>query len=168
LGAEHATAIAAVRTEETRAAFGAWEGWLAQQAVDLDMRGLRKVLATWRLQVDPDSGEPERIERDRDAHVSATFQGAVVVDAALDAIGGAAFKTVLDGIVEALSPADWNEARQELGREPLSTDVARTPAQRRADALVVMAQRAHTANPSAAARLRPLVIVVAGLDALAG
>ena len=168
LGAEHASAIARVRTEGTREAFGEWEGWLAQQAVDLDMRGLRKVLARWRLQVDPDSREPDRIERDRDAHVSATFQGAVVIDAVLDAIGGAAFKTVFDGIVEELFKADWTQAKQKLGREPLSSELARTPAQRRADALVVMAQRAHVANPSAAARLRPLVVVVAGLDALAG
>jgi Domain of unknown function (DUF222)/HNH endonuclease len=168
LGAEHASSIASVRTDETREASGEWEGWLARQAVDLDMRGLRKVLAKWRLEVDPDSAEPERIERDRDAHVSATFQGAVVVDALLDAIGGAAFKTVFDGIVEELFQADWAAAKTRLGRDPLTSELARTHAQRRADALVVMAQRAHVANPSAAARLRPLVVVVAGLDALAG
>lgn len=75
LGAEHASAVSSVRTEDTREAFGEWEGWLAQQAVDLDMRGLRKVLAKWRLEVDPGCDEPERIERDRDAHVSTTFQG---------------------------------------------------------------------------------------------
>ncbi len=66
--------------------------------------------------------------------------------------------------------ADWKEATQRLGRGPLTTtELGRTHAQRRADALVLRAQRAqraHAANPSAAARLRPLVIVVAGLDAL--
>ena len=168
LGAEQASAIAAVRTEDTGEVFGEWEGWLAQQALDLDMRGLRKVLQKWRLEVDPDAGEPERIERDRDVHVSATFQGAVVIDGILDAIGGAAFKTVFDGIVEELFKVDWAEAKDRLGRDPLSSELARTPAQRRADALVLMAQRAHVANPSAAARLRPLVIVVTGLEALAG
>ena len=168
VGAEHVAAIASVRTEDTCDAFAEWEGWLARQAVDLDMRGLRKVLARWRLEVDPDSDEPERIERDRNAHVSASFQGTVVIDAVLDAIGGAAFKTVFDGLVEELFQTDWSQAKARLGREPLSTELARTPAQRRADALVLMAERAHVANPSAAARLRPLVVVVAGLDALAG
>lgn len=168
LGAEHAAAIAAVRTDETRQAFREWEGWLSQQAVDLDMRGLRKVLARWRLEVDPDGDGPERVERDRDVHVSATFQGAVVIDGVLGAVGGAAFKTVFDGLVEELFKADWAEAKARLGREPSSTELTRTHAQRRADALVLMAERAHSANPSLAARLRPLVVVVTGLDALAG
>ncbi len=168
IGAEHATAISSVRTDDTKVAFGEWEGWLARPAVDLDMRGLRKVLARWRLEVDPGCDEPERIERDRNAHVSASFQGTVVIDAVLDAIGGAAFKTVFDGIVEELFHGDWADAKTRLGRDPLASELTRTPAQRRADALVLMAERAHTANPSAAARLRPLVIVVAGLDALAG
>ena len=167
LGAEHATAVASVRTEDTLAAFGEWEGWLAQQAVDLDMRGLRKVLARWRLKVDPACEEPERIERDRDAHVSSTFRGTVVIDAMLDAVRGTAFKTVFDGIVEELFDADWAEAKDRLRRDPLAVELARTPAQRRADALVVMAERAHVADPSLAARLRPLVVVVTGLDALA-
>ena len=167
LGAEHAPAVASVRTEDTLAAFGEWEGWLAQQAVDLDMRGLRKVLARWRLKVDPACEEPERIERDRDAHVSSTFRGTVVIDAMLDAVRGTAFKTVFDGIVEELFDADWAEAKDRLRRDPLAVELARTPAQRRADALVVMAERAHVADPSLAARLRPLVVVVTGLDALA-
>ncbi len=167
LGAEHAGAVSSVRTEDTRVAFGEWEGWLAQQAVDLDMRGLRKVLARWRLKVDPACEEPERIERDRDAHVSSTFQGTVIIDALLDAVRGSAFKTVFDGIVEELFKADWTEAKARLGRDPLVAELARTTAQRRADALVVMAERAHAADPSLAARLRPLVVVVTGLDALA-
>lgn len=167
VGAEHAAAIASVRTEDTREAFGEWEGWLAQQAVDLDMRGLRRVLARWRLKVDPSCDEPERIERDRDAHVSTTFQGAVAIDGILDAVRGTAFKTVFDGIVEELFEADWAEAAQRLGRDPSVSELTRSSAQRRADALVLMAERAHAADPSMAARLRPLVIVVTGLDALA-
>ena len=165
--ADRVRVVASARTERTEEAFAEWERWFADQAATLDLRGLRVTVKRWHLRVDPESDEPERRDAERDAHVPKTFQDTVVVDATLDVLGGAVFKRVFDDLVEELFKADWAQAKERLGREPTMLDLARTPAQRRADALVLMAERAHSADPSQAARLRPLVTVVAGIEAMA-
>jgi hypothetical protein len=165
--AERTRIVLSARTDRTRVAFDESEGWLAEQAAVLDLRGLRIVVKRWKLKADPDSDEPERREAERDAHVSKTFQDTVVVDATLGPLGGEVFRTVFDDLVEELFRADWADARRRLGREPSVLDLARTPAQRRADALVLMAERAHAGDPSSVVRSRPLLVVVAGLEALA-
>ena len=165
--AERVRVVVSARTDRTQAAFDDSEGWLAEQATVLDLRGLRVVVKRWKLLVDPGSDEPERREADRDAHVSKTFQDTVVVDATLGPLGGEIFRTVFDDLVDELFKEDWAHARARLGREPSVLDLARTPAQRRADALVLMAERAHGVDPSSAVRTRPLLVVVAGLEALA-
>jgi hypothetical protein len=167
IGADHARIVVAARTEGNADAFDEWESWFAERAVELGLRGLKVTMKRWRLRTDPDDDGPERHERDRDAHVSTTFEDTVAVDATLGAVGGSAFKTVFDDLVDELFKADWAAARDELGRDPSVSELARTPAQRRADALVLMAERARAADPSVAARLRPLVIVITGLQGLA-
>jgi hypothetical protein len=62
--------------------------------------------------------------------------------------------------------ADWAEARARLGDAATVADVARTPAQRRHDALVEMAVRSATA-PEDGKRPRPLVSVPVGYDRFA-
>lgn len=84
LGAEHARLIASARTEDIAAVFDEWEPWLAQQGLDLDHRGPTKAIQRWKLAADPDTDEPERAERDRDAHVSTTFDGNVRADAVVE------------------------------------------------------------------------------------
>jgi len=165
--AERTRVVLSARTDRTRVAFNESEPWLAEQATVLDLRGLRIVVKRWKLRSDPDSDEPERKEADRDAHVSKTFQDTVVVDATLGPLGGHVFLTVFEDLVQELFEADWAEARRRLGREPSVLDLARSPAQRRADALVLMAERAHAVDPSSVVRSRPLLVVVAGLEALA-
>ena len=66
-----------------------------------------------------------------------------------------------------LFDADWAEAKARLDRDPTVLDLARTPAQRRADALVEMATRARTA-PTGGRRPAPLFTVVVGLETLRG
>jgi hypothetical protein len=75
--------------------------------------------------------------------------------------------TTLRLIERELFDADWAEAKARLGRDPMSMELARTPAQRRADALVEMATRARTAPPGGR-RPAPLLTVVVGLDTLKG
>lgn len=167
LGAEHVRVVATACTEDTRDQFVEWESWLADRATELDHRRLQIAVKRWKLRADPDCDEPDRIERDRDAHVSETFQGTVVADAVLPAVGGATFKSVFDRLVNELFEHDWAEAKERLGRDPGVHEMARTHAQRRADALVEMAVRAQMCEDPHTNRPRPLVIVVAGLDALA-
>ena len=66
-----------------------------------------------------------------------------------------------------LFEADWADAKARLDRDPTILDLARTPAQRRADALVEMATRARTA-PVGGRRPAPLFTVVVGLETLIG
>jgi len=63
--------------------------------------------------------------------------------------------------------ADWSAAKERLGPAPLIVEPDRTPAQRRADALVEMATRARTA-PAGGRRPAPLFTVVVGLETLTG
>jgi hypothetical protein len=71
---------------------------------------------------------------------------------------GAEFGTALDRIERELFEADWARARERLGRDPTVSELERIPAQRRHDALVVMARRAM--GTAERARLpRPLLSI---------
>ena len=69
------------------------------------------------------------------------------LDGLLDPISGAVVSEGLRRIEDELFRADWAEARGRVGEGVCGTDLARTPAQRRADALVEMARRAGAAPP---------------------
>ncbi|MBA2438044.1 MAG: DUF222 domain-containing protein [Acidimicrobiia bacterium] len=73
----------------------------------------------------------------------------------------------LERIVDELFEADWAEARARLGEEATTADLARSPAQRRADALVEMARRAGSA-PADGRRPEPLFTVLVGYETFAG
>ena len=62
-----------------------------------------------------------------------------------DPVNGTIVNVTLQAIEQELFEADWAEAKERLGRDPLVTELGRTPAQRRADAMVEMAIRARTA-----------------------
>ncbi len=84
-----------------------------------------------------------------------------------DPVSGAIIDTTLRIIERELFDQDWAQAKEALGRDPLVTDLARTPAQRRADALVEMATRARTA-PNDGRRPVPLFSIVCGLETFTG
>jgi hypothetical protein len=85
----------------------------------------------------------------------------------LDPVSGEIVDTTLRIIERELFDADWTEAKERLDRDPTLLDLARTPTQRRADALVEMATRARTA-PADGRRPAPLFTVVVGLETLKG
>src|SRR5690606_39919353 len=66
-----------------------------------------------------------------------------------------------------LFEGDWAQAKEALGREPVVTELARTPAQRRADALVEMAARSKAMPPNAR-KPAPLFTVLVGWETLHG
>ena len=88
-------------------------------------------------------------------------------DLALDPISGAILAKALSRIEDELFEADWAEARARLGDATTTSDLVRTPAQRRADALVEMARRAGTA-PGDGRRPEPLFTVMVGYETFAG
>jgi len=87
--------------------------------------------------------------------------------ATLDPVSGEIVDTTLRLIERELFEADWAEAKARLDREPTVLDLQRTPAQRRADALVEMATRARTA-PEGGRRPAPLFTVMVGLETFLG
>jgi hypothetical protein len=119
--------------------------------------------------VDPDGAEQGADEgrAAREVHLSQSLGGMWFGRATLDPISGEIVHTTLSLIERDLFETDWAEAKDRLGRDPLVIELARTPAQRRADALVEMATRARTA-PEGGRRPAPLFTVLVGYETLAG
>ncbi len=88
-------------------------------------------------------------------------------DLVLDPISGTILANQLRRIETELFEADWAEARAAKGEQATTADLARTPAQRRADALVEMARRAGSVAEGAR-RPDPLFTVLVGYETFAG
>ena len=108
-----------------------------------------------------------RQDRNRRAHCSRTFGGMWRLDANLHPVWGTVFSTGLSRIESELFEVDWARARRDHGEATTVGHLWRTPAQRRHDALVVMAMRAEVSQPNAAGR-RPLVSVLVDWPTLHG
>jgi hypothetical protein len=123
----------------------------------------------WVALADPD-GEEDLAEHKRErrkVHLSQSFEDMWFGEIVLDPIGGTIVSGELRRIEQELFFADWAEARTRLGREPCIFELSRTPAQRRADALVEMATRSRTA-PADGRRPEPLFCAYVGYETLAG
>jgi len=141
--------------------FGEAEAFLVDKATTLRWRSFRHALRHWVEIVDPTATDRELRDRaqKRELHASTTLDGMGRLDAWLEPLGFEAFSTCLDRIELELFTADWADARAIHGNDTTIAHLARTPAQRRADALVEMAHRAATA-PKHGLRPLPLVTIV--------
>src|SRR5262245_26787234 len=82
-------------------------------------------------------------------------------------MSGAALASSIKRLEAQLFEQDWTEARTRLGDTVVATDLLRTPAQRRADALVEMVRLAGAVRPGG--RLpAPLFTVLVGYETFAG
>ena len=169
VGEAQVAALARVRTPGTEEALADDEEMLVGQASSLRYDHLTRVLAYWWQHVDPDGAEDdaETKRSSRRVHLSQGFGDRWFLDGVLDPISGAIVSDALRGIADELFVADWAEARERMGDGATVADLARTPAQRRADALVEMARRAGTA-PENGRRPEPLFTVVVGYETLHG
>ena len=148
-------------------AFAASEAKLVHLASTLRVRQFDTALTYWAQLHEPDQVEDraQALVDQRAAHVSATFEGVVVLNALLDPVSGAIVLRELQRIEQALFEADWAAARAEHGDRACGADLVRTPQQRRADALRVMAERSAT-KPPGAVEARVLLQVLVGEAAL--
>jgi hypothetical protein len=96
-----------------------------------------------------------------------SFEGMWFGRMAFDDVSGTIVHTTLSMIETELFEEDWAEAKARLGREPMVFELQRTPAQRRADAMLEMAIRARTA-PVGGRRPAPLFTVLVGYETFAG
>jgi hypothetical protein len=151
------------------AAFPAAEAHLVGLAKTLPFVDFVRAVRHWEDLVDEDGAEDQAASDHaaRRFHVSETFRGNHALDGQLDVIGGTEFATALRWIDDELFQVDWEAAKAIHGDATALGDLARTPAQRRADALVEMARRAM-ATPAGARRPAPLITVAVGLETFTG
>ncbi len=103
----------------------------------------------------------------RDVYLSESIHGMHLGGMTLDPFGGAIVSGELSRLEAQLFDADWAAAKESLGREPRIGELARTSAQRRADALVEMAVRSKAAKETDR-RPEPLFTILVGYEALYG
>jgi hypothetical protein len=153
LGFSHAAVLARVVTEVGPEAARMASDTLLEAASRLDPTRLRIVGRHLRHCVDPDGALAAALKdhERRFLHLSQTFDGVYIIDGLLDAEGGATLQTALGAL-----------------SHPLPGDM-RSPAERRADALVELAVRQLQGGslPSVHGQ-RPHLMLTASVDALAG
>jgi hypothetical protein len=148
-------------------AFTADEERLVELAAGQLFSQFETVVRYWLHRHDPDGAEADAASAfaERRVDCSETFEGTVVLDALLDPLTGAIVARELARLEQELFEADWAEARARLGDAATAADLARTPKQRRADALRTMAERS-AAKPADARDARVLLQVLIGHESV--
>jgi hypothetical protein len=169
IGIEHARELASCLRFKPDV-FGEAEEELLHYAQVLRWRDFVRVCAAWRDAVDPD-GADRRADAVYDARhliLHSRPDGALLFQSGLmDAMGAAAFLDELGRLERQFFEDDWAEARLIHGDDVKASDLRRTNAQRRLDALVEMAYRSRTA-PADGKRPDPLVTVYVDYETVTG
>lgn len=155
----------------TREGLRSAEGFLCEQAAERTYREYERVVAYLGQFLDPDGCEASAEARRarRDVFLAAGFEGSwsgQIKD--LDPIAGAIVWNELNRLAERAYRSDVAEAKERLGHDPGPGELARTPAQRRADALVEMARRSAGLEDESARFPAPLVSVLIDFPTLSG
>jgi hypothetical protein len=151
------------------AQFPEGEALLVDQAREQRFEDWARLCGYWCDAADPD-GPEQRRARDaalRDFRVPVGLDGIGHPDGYLTSIATATVTGVLESIEREFFAADWAAAKEVHGDAATLAHMARTPGQRRHDALVEMAQRAAT-TPKDGLRPAPLVTVMVDYPTLAG
>lgn len=169
LTSAHVGLLASARRPRTEELLARDEHVLVGNAKALSFKAFAKSVAYWLQRADPDGAERSDADKHdaRSFHYSESFEGMWFGNLTLDPISGAIVSKELLKLDKAMFEADWAEVRDRLGREPAITELRRTPAQRRADALVEMAVRSGSA-PEGGRRPEPLFTVLVGWETLSG
>ena len=150
------------RIEPDVLATGVWN--LMADAMDVSSVEFERRALTWEALADP-IGAAEKNERNRQRRTAIIQQhpdGGWALHATLDDVGGPEFLEIFSWYVDREFHRDWTAATHEHGDGNVDvTELARTEAQRRADALLEMARAAAACPPDAK---RPLPTVNFLLD----
>jgi hypothetical protein len=171
INAAHVDAVVAVRRPDTEETLARDEAVLIKQAKRLPFEHFVKAVAYWDQMADPDGSEDAAEERRarRDVYLEASISGMYLGSMTLDPISGSIVSGELRRIEDEFFKSDWARARDERGGNPSVEDLWRTPAQRRADALVEMAARSALVQPDGAQRPpAPLFSVLVDWPTLSG
>jgi hypothetical protein len=142
---------------------------LVELAKEVKYKTFVREVELWLQDVRPDKADEadEDKRQRRSCHLSESFEGMWFGNQVFDPISGAIVSAELKRLEKKLFDKDWAEAKERLGHEPTILDLTRTPAQRRADAMVEMAIRSRTA-PANGRRPEPLLTVVIDYPTLSG
>jgi hypothetical protein len=145
------------------------EAMLVAQATELGFEDFNRALGYWKQLADPDGADASEEERkaSRNVFLESSLSGMWLGQMTLDPISGSIVSTELNRLEHDLFEADCAEAKERLGRTGRIDELARTSAQRRADALVEMATRSRSA-PAEGIRPAPLFSVYVGFETIHG
>jgi hypothetical protein len=165
--AAHAQRLAGLNGPATAAAFAEAEAFLVGQARSMRWADFTNACTYWARAARDDQPDPDRADHEH-RYISLTngLRGTGLLSGELTAVAKAIVTSELDRLERQLFEADWAAAKAVYGDTTTASHLARTPRQRRHDALVEMARRSATA-PADGKRPRPLVSVLAGYDAFA-
>ena len=169
IGLDAAQAIAAARRHRTASSMVRDEAMLVAQAAQMGFEDFYRALSYWKQLADPDGADAadEEHKNARNVFLEASFTGMWLGQMTLDPVSGSIVAGELNRLEHDLFEADCAEAKERLGRPGRIDELARTSAQRRADALVEMATRSASA-PADGIRPAPLFSVFVGYETLHG
>jgi hypothetical protein len=135
--------IARLNQGRAAAGFSAMEPWLVDCARSMRFADLVDEVAYAQQALDPEGQEEraEKVTEDRFVNLVDTIFGCGDLTGTLEPITKAVVARELDRLERELFEEEWAEAKERLGREPTTDDLPNTAAQRRHDALGLMAQR---------------------------
>jgi hypothetical protein len=116
---------------------------------------------TWEALADPagDRARHERLHADRSVRIRPRPEGGWTITGSLAELAGCEFNEILAWFLQAEWEADWADARDRHGDQATTAHLARTQAQRTADALLAMA-RAAASTPPGSRPPRPTVNIL--------
>jgi hypothetical protein len=168
IGAAQVDVLIRAKRPVTEDALAGAEGYLVQAGIDMKFASFCAVVAYWEQMADQDGTDEAALAKEarRDAYVVPSPDG-YLGKMNFDVIGGAIVAKEHKRIEDEFFAADWAEAKERLGRDPHVDELARTPAQRRADAMIEMAVRSAS-TPAGAQRPEPLFSVLIDYPTLWG
>ncbi len=122
---------------------------LLDDAISQSFDEFERRVRMWEALADPD-GDRDRNERahaNRDVRIRPRPEGGWTLTGNLAELAGCEVNEIFAWFIEAQWHADWADARTRLGDAATTNDLARTEAQRRADAFVAMTKAAASTAP---------------------
>lgn len=111
------------------------QSWFLELAARLSYPKFERRVRRWEELVDTDGADPGHAHNRRNAQLTQNFDTSWDLQGRYGSLDGAAMKPVFDAYVQAEFEADWQAATDLHGNAACADDLARTPSQRRADAL---------------------------------
>ncbi len=168
LNGDQVDVLIAADQDRTHEALIDQEGELVAQGTQLSHHQFVQYMNYWLHRADRAGAEDQAERRcaQREVYLVRSFEDMWLGQMTLDPISGAIVGGELDRLEQLFFDAEWAEARERLGREPLLAELTRTPGQRRADALVEMATRSKADHDGR--RPAPLFTVLVDYESLHG